>query len=946
MNKRIAILLSVLLSLALFFVAVQAADSEEPMTVQTTVSRDDLKDLTQESGVSARNASSLPSGLKTAIANAILNCEESVDTSSYQLAYTTSLKAQISDFVFNSSPEHFNVKQIGYSRTVSDSPVLVGVYFIYSYSAADFSEMMDEIDAAAANLLNGVQGNTSLGDAEKALLVHDRLALRCEYDRLYLETNGASQSETSVNMYGALVARQAVCQGYAEAYKYLLNKVGVDCEVTSTDMMISDGQLAPHAWNIVYVNGAPYHADVTWDDPTNDITGRVTHKNFLISTAKLTSDREFISTDYDFDTSPARTTYDNYFWRNVNSAFTLLGQSIYYIDGSSSLSRYADRQSIYNIDASWPVFDKPGYYYTDPMARLATDGVDLFFNTNAAVYRYSVANGTATKVYTPAGSNRSIVGFAYEDGYFIGEFTSRASYTLSTKTEDGFRYQYKVAPSTEALSTANVALSWSSKAYNGSAQKPTVTVKNAAGNTLKKDTDYTLTYSNSSSKAPGSYTVTVTGKGGYTGTVTAGYTIAKQSLNAGRVSLNWTSKTYNGSVQKPTVKITAAQGGTLTEGSSYTVTYSYSANSKVPGTYTVTATATGMGNYRGTVTKNLTYTIDKQPLNAGRVSLNWTSRTYNGSVQKPTAKVTAAQGGVMTEGSSYTVSYSYSANSKAPGTYNVTVTATGKGNYTGTVTKKLTYTIAKQPLSASRVSLNWTSKRYNGSVQKPTAKVTAAQGGVMTEGSSYTVSYSYSANSKAPGTYNVTVTATGKGNYTGTVTKKLNYTIAKQPIDASRVTLSWSSAVYSGAVQKPDVTVKNAAGNVMTQGSSYTVSYSSGSKAPGKYTVTVTGSGYYSGSIQKTYTIAPGQVKNLKAVKVNADKATLTWSAVSGAEKYAIYYAAAKDGSYTAYGTTANTTCTVSKTGAGTMYYKVRAFVTASDDTRVYGAYSAVVQAK
>ena len=412
----------------------------------------------------------------------------------------------------------------------------------------------------------------------------------------------------------------------------------------------------------------------------------------------------------------------------------------------------------------------------------------------------------------------------------------------------------------QPLDESRISLSWSSKSYNGAVQKPTAVVKNAAGNAMTEGNSYTVSYSYSAnSKYPGKYTVTVTatGKGYYTGTVTKKltYTIAKQSLTAGRVTLNWTSKTYNGEVQKPTVVVKSSQGGVMTEGSSYTVEYNYSANSKAPGSYSVTATVTGKGNYTGTVTKKLNYTIAAQPLAASRVSLNWTGKTYNGEVQKPTAVVKNEAGNAMTEGNSYTVSYSYSANSKYPGTYDVTVTATGKGYYTGTVTKKLTYDIAKQPLAAGRVTLNWTSKTYNGGVQKPTVVVKSSQGGVMTEGSSYTVEYSYSANSKAPGSYSVTATVTGKGSYTGTVTKKLNYTIKAQPLASGRVTLSWTSKTYNGKVQKPTVTVKNAAGSVMTEGSSYTVAFSGNCKDKGAYTVTVTGSGYYTGEVTKTFTI-------------------------------------------------------------------------------------------
>lgn len=61
--------------------------------------------------------------------------------------------------------------------------------------------------------------------------------------------------------------------------------------------------------------------------------------------------------------------------------------------------------------------------------------------------------------------------------------------------------------------------------YNGKAKVPTVTVKDSSGKTLKKNTDYTVTYSNSSSKDVGTYYVTVTFKGSYSGSKKLSYTI-------------------------------------------------------------------------------------------------------------------------------------------------------------------------------------------------------------------------------------------------------------------------------------------------------------------------------------------------------------------------------------------------------------------------------------
>ncbi|MCR5783815.1 MAG: DUF6273 domain-containing protein [Clostridia bacterium] len=294
-----------------------------------------------------------------------------------------------------------------------------------------------------------------------------------------------------------------------------------------------------------------------------------------------------------------------------------------------------------------------------------------------------------------------------------------------------------------------------------------------------------------------------------------------ETLEDSGVTLSWTSKAYNSSVQKPAVTVKNAADETLAEGTDYTL--EWSGDSKLPGTYTVTVNGTGI--YTGSVSK--TYIIGKQALAASRISLSWTNKAYNSAVQKPTVTVKNAAGTKLTEGTSYTLEWSD--DSKLPGNY--TVTVKGKGSFSGSV--PMTYTIGKQALAASRITLSWTDNAYNGEVRKPTVTVKNAAGTKLTEGTSYTLEWS--GDSKLPGNY--TVTVKGKGSFSGSV--PMTYTIGKQALAASRITLSLTDNAYNGEVRKPTVTVKNAAGLKLTEGTSYTLEWSGDSELPGTYTVTV-----------------------------------------------------------------------------------------------------------
>lgn len=97
-------------------------------------------------------------------------------------------------------------------------------------------------------------------DKEKAQLIHDWLINVVEYE----------QSEIDLNrhdIYGTLYKKKAVCEGYARAYKYLMEQVGVPCVLVSGTGTNSEGMEESHAWNYVQINHKWYAVDVTWDDP-------------------------------------------------------------------------------------------------------------------------------------------------------------------------------------------------------------------------------------------------------------------------------------------------------------------------------------------------------------------------------------------------------------------------------------------------------------------------------------------------------------------------------------------------------------------------------------------------------------------------------------------------------------------------------------------------------
>ena len=158
--------------------------------------------------------------------------------------------------------------------------------------------------------------------------------------------------------------------------------------------------------------------------------------------------------------------------------------------------------------------------------------------------------------------------------------------------------------------------------------------------------------------------------------------------------------------------------------------------------------------------------LSRISISKASVTLSTSTYAYDGKAKKPGVMV-KLNGKTLKNGTDYTVSYS---NNTKVGTAKVTIT--GKGNYTGSVSK--TYSIKNNFKKATISGIS--NKSYTG--KNITQSITVKHNGkTLKKGTDYTVSYS---NNKNIGT--ATVKITGKGSYTGTVTKTFKINPAKQEI--------------------------------------------------------------------------------------------------------------------------------------------------------------------
>ncbi|MBR1739238.1 MAG: Ig-like domain-containing protein [Ruminococcus sp.] len=427
--------------------------------------------------------------------------------------------------------------------------------------------------------------------------------------------------------------------------------------------------------------------------------------------------------------------------------------------GTYALKLSGDAEDYFDADLNNVSFNYVNGSITVTAATVAATGVSV--SPTSVTLNKIGDTQTLTPTVTPSNASNKNVTYSSSNTSVAtvsssGVVTAVAPGTadITVKTADGgYTAVCKVTVPAQDISGYTATLGATSYVYDGNAKTPSVTVKNGS-TTLVNGTDYTVAYSNNTEI--GTATVTITGKGKYTGKITKTFAITAIPMSSCTVTLKATSFTYTGTAKNPGLTVTYG-GTTLVKGTDYTVAYSNNIN---PGT--ATCTVTGIGKYTGT--KSVNYTIkdaSKTDISKATATLGATSFVYTGTAKNPSVKL-AYSGTTLKKGTDYTVEYKNNINA---GTASVVITGIGK--YTGT--KTVNYTIKRRNVANFTITLSKTSFAYTGTAKNPS--VTVKYGSyTLKKGTDYKVAYT---NNVEKGT--ATVTITGKGNFGGTLSA--NYTI-------------------------------------------------------------------------------------------------------------------------------------------------------------------------
>jgi hypothetical protein len=249
---------------------------------------------------------------------AVMNHEKRVQftatevTSSF-LATAVQIMSENDTYTFDL--DSVNTRSTGYRTNGVFRASKYELIFEYKMSKANYMRAIAYTDKKVKKFIETLPEDANT--TTKLIKAHDFVADSCVYDLEY---------KNGYTAYAALVYGRALCEGYAKAFEYICEELGIPCVVAVGDSVDSD---VGHAWNKVKVGKNWYNVDVTNDDLDDGFYGVNSKNYFFLADSEYKIAKEIF---YDEIEEPLATDTEHSYYEMTNQTFATSKEAIEYMN--------------------------------------------------------------------------------------------------------------------------------------------------------------------------------------------------------------------------------------------------------------------------------------------------------------------------------------------------------------------------------------------------------------------------------------------------------------------------------------------------------------------------------------------------------------------------------------------------------------------------------------
>ena len=360
--------------------------------------------------------------------NGMINLESKINISDF--GYSCENIKALNDAIITTLRMHYELYYVsnvyGYSYELSGLILAISPQYINT-NKGEIDETIRLMESKMEEILSYT--DESMNDVQKLMAVYDQLILRSYYDSYF------SQSTVKDLLLNGTV----VCEGYARTLYALAEKMGIKSGFVHSDKL-------NHVWNAIYIDGAWYHADATWDDTNRVNDPCATHEYFLKSNDWFMNESEnrhydFILLENDSDK------YDDAFWTNVKSPIITIAGQMYYISGTVAnwgISVYnsftEETTRINNLSEYWYCGPDKRAYWIGVYSGLAYKDGRLYFNTENNILSCKLDGTDIKQEFYFSDKNSSIYGCFEQDGVLYYAFNAKKDYPYTDSQKNCYAF--------------------------------------------------------------------------------------------------------------------------------------------------------------------------------------------------------------------------------------------------------------------------------------------------------------------------------------------------------------------------------------------------------------------------------------------------------------------------------------------------------------------------